>query len=106
MMIAAPQARVAPAPLREETAAVTRVDLLAGPVQDCPAADANAGEEIVVCGRRDDGYRLRRLPPPPPSEGLLTRPLRVRIAPGVSFGLQPGGGIGLKAQFGPGKRSD
>jgi len=106
-MIAAPQAQVALAPLREDTAAATRIDLLAAPQQDCPAADANAGEEIVVCGRRDDGsYRLRRLPPPPPSQGLLTRPLRVRIAPGVSFGLQPGGGIGLKAQFGPGKRSD
>lgn len=65
-----------------------------------------AGDEVVVCGRRDqEQFRLRPLPPAPPSDGLLSRPLRITIAPGVSVGFQRGGGFGVKAEFGPGKKS-
>jgi hypothetical protein len=66
------------------------------------------GEEIVVCGRQDnEQYRLRPLPPPPNRENVLSRPLRIKLMPGVTFGLQPGGGVGLRAEFGPGiKKSE
>lgn len=66
----------------------------------------NSDGEIVVCGRRDsDEFRLRPLPPLPPSDGLLSRPLRIQIAPGVSVGFQRGGGFGINAEFGPGKKT-
>jgi hypothetical protein len=67
--------------------------------QKCaPSSD----DELVVCARADaeEAFRLRPLPPTPKSEGLLTRPLRVEIAPGVSIGFQQGGGFGVKAKFG------
>lgn len=77
--------------------------ILASPNQDCYSKPDG---EIVVCGRRDsDEFRLRPLPPLPPSDGLLSRPLRVQIAPGVSVGFQRGGGFGVKAEFGPGKKT-
>jgi hypothetical protein len=71
----------------------------------CPVSEDG---DVVVCARRDDEqYRLRPLPPPPPGTGnFLSRPLRVTLAPGVSFGLQPGGGVGLKVKFGPGTKDD
>lgn len=63
--------------------------------------------EVVVCGRRNsEEYRLRPLTPPPVSPGLLSRPLRIQIAPGVSLGFQRGGGFGLRAELGPGKKTD
>jgi hypothetical protein len=62
--------------------------------------------EIVVCARRSsDQFRLRPLPPPPASNGLLSLPLRVQIAPGVSVGIQRGRGFCVKAEFGPGKKT-
>lgn len=65
------------------------------------------GEEIVVCGRQDDEqFRLRPLPSPPNSENFLSKPLRIELMPGVTFGLQPGGGLGLRAKFGPGAKED
>ncbi len=42
--------------------------------------------------------------PSAPPDGLLSKPLRVTLAPGVTFGLQPRGGAGLRAQFGPGAK--
>jgi hypothetical protein len=68
------------------------------PQQKCaPSTD----DELVVCARADgEQFRLRPLPPPPNDADLLTRPLRVQIAPGVSLGFQHGGGFGLKAKFG------
>ena len=73
--------------------------------RSCPQS-ADTGE-VVVCGRRnDEEYRLRPLTPPPVSPGLLSRPLRVQIAPGVSLGFQRGGGFGLRAELGPGKKTD
>lgn len=99
-MIDVQQAEVAPVPASPPQA----IDLLVAPKPGCPTAFN--GDDVVVCGPRDDErYRLRPLPPPKPG-GLLSRPLRVQIAPGVSFGLQRGGGIGLRAEFGPGKRTD
>ena len=81
------------------------IDLLALSKRDCGAASGS--DEVVVCGRRnDEQFRLRPLPPPPKSNGFLSRPLRVQIAPGVSFGLQKNGGLGLRAEFGPGKKTD
>jgi hypothetical protein len=63
--------------------------------------------EVVVCGNRNSQeYRLRPLTPPPVSLGLLSRPLRIQIAPGVSLGFQRGGGFGLRAELGPGKKTD
>lgn len=69
----------------------------------CPLTEDG---DIVVCARRDDEqYRLRPLAPPPPAaRNFLHKPLRVTLAPGLTFGLQPGGGIGLHSQFGPGAR--
>ena len=65
------------------------------------------GEEIVVCGQQnDEQYRLRPLPSRPKSENFLSKPLRIELVPGVTFGLQPGGGIGLRAKFGPGDKED
>lgn len=62
--------------------------------------------DVVVCGRTDsEQFRLRPLRPPPQAANFLQKPLRVQIAPGVTFGLQQGGGIGLKAKFGPGRKS-
>lgn len=79
-----------------------------GPViltrRPCPVA--SVATDIIVCGRKDDSaFRLSPIPPPPPADGLLSRPLRVQIAPGVSFGFQRGGGFGLRTEFGPGKKS-
>lgn len=81
---------------------------VAGPVallpRSCPAPAANT--EIVVCGRKDnEAFRLHPLPERPPINGLLSRPLRIQLAPGVSFGFQRGGGFGLRTEFGPGKKS-
>ncbi|MCT8003537.1 hypothetical protein NZL82_16810 [Sphingomonas sanguinis] len=80
---------------------------VAGPVvtipRQCPPQAADG--EIIVCGRKDnEQFRLRPIPAPPP-DGLLSRPLRVQLAPGVSFGFQRGGGFGLRTEFGPGKKS-
>ncbi|WP_174278389.1 hypothetical protein [Sphingomonas bacterium] len=79
------------------------LEALASPRRDC---GAKPDGEIVVCGRQDsEGFRLRPLPPLPPSNGLLSRPLRVQIAPGISVGFQQGGGFGVKAEFGPGTKT-
>jgi hypothetical protein len=65
------------------------------------------GEEIVVCGRQNnEQYRLRPLSPPLDPENFLSRPLRIKLMPGVTFGLQPGGGLGLRAEFGPGDKRE
>lgn len=70
----------------------------------CPVTEDG---DIVVCARRDDEqYRLRPLAPPPAARNFLHKPLRVTLAPGLTFGLQPGGGIGLRSQFGPGAKDD
>ena len=67
---------------------------------------ASSEDTIVVCGRnQSEQFRLKPLPPPPKTETLLTRPLRWQIAPGVTFGLQRGGGVDLKVETGPGKKS-
>lgn len=74
---------------------------------DRSCAQSSDAGEVVVCGRRnDEEYRLRQLTPPPVSPDLLSRPLRIQIAPGVSLGFQRGGGFGLRAELGPGKRTD
>ena len=99
-MIDAQQVEVAPAPAPPPQT----IDLLVAPKPGC--ATASDGDDVVVCGPGDNAqYRLRPLPPPKP-DGLLSRSLRVQIAPGVSFGLQQGGGLGLRAEFGPGKKTD
>lgn len=93
----APAAHVQPA----EPAAP--LNIFASPNGACAA---QSDGEIVVCGHRNsDQFRLRPLPEPPPSDGLLSRPLRIQIAPGVSLGFQRGGGFGVKAEFGPGKKT-
>ncbi|MBB5714177.1 hypothetical protein FHS94_001000 [Sphingomonas aerophila] len=98
-MIDVQQAEVAPAQAPPET-----INLLAAPKPGCPGPSDN--DDVVVCGPRDnEQYRLRPLPPPK-QDGFLSRPLRVQLAPGVSFGLQRGGGVGLRAEFGPGKKTD
>jgi hypothetical protein len=70
----------------------------------CPPSEDG---DVVVCARRDDEqYRLRPLSPPPHVGNFLSKPLRVTLAPGVSLGLQPGGGVGLKVKFGPGAKDN
>ncbi|WP_308814974.1 hypothetical protein [Sphingomonas sp. GV3] len=97
-MIAVPQAIVAAEPGE-------KIDLRVRREPSC-AAEAS-GDDVIVCGKRDnEQYRLRPLPPPPETPGLLSRPLRMQIAPGVSFGFQRGGGFGFKAELGPGKKTD
>lgn len=81
---------------------------IAGPVmvlpRSCPAPTTTG--EVVVCGRKGDrSLRLGPMPDPPPADGLLSRPLRFQLAPGVSFGFQRGGGFGLRTEFGPGRKS-
>lgn len=81
---------------------------IAGPVmvlpRSCPAPTTTG--EVVVCGRKDDrSLRLGRMPDPPLADGLLSRPLRFQLAPGISFGFQRGGGFGLRTEFGPGRKS-
>lgn len=74
---------------------------------DSTCVQSSDAGEVVVCGRRqNDQYRLRQLKPPPVSPSLLSRPLRIQIAPGVSLGFQRGGGFGLRAKLGPGKKTD
>ncbi len=80
---------------------------IVGPVmvlpRSCPAPTTG---EVVVCGRKDDrSFRLGPMPDPPPAEGLLSRPLRFQLAPGISFGFQRGGGFGLRTEFGPRRKS-
>ena len=41
-----------------------------------------------------------------PSRMAFYPALRVQIAPGVSVGFQRGDGFGVKAEFGPGKKTD
>jgi len=107
-LIAAQQAQMAagqaPAPDVQQASRIDKpISLLATPKRDCAASDS---DEVVVCGRRnEEQFRLRPLPPPPVSSGLLSRPLRVKIAPRVSLGFQQGGGFGLKAELGPGKKT-
>lgn len=51
----------------------------------------NSGNEIVVCGRRDnEQYRLRPLPPIDEASNPLGGPLNIEVAPGVRI---VGGGI-------------
>jgi len=100
-------AATAPAPNVESVAPPNNkhIDLLALSKRDCGAA--SGGDEVVVCGRRnEEQFRLRPLTPPPKPNGFLSRPLRVQIAPGISFGLQKNGGLGLRAEFGPGRKTD
>lgn len=76
------------------------------PVREAAKCDPMSDDEVVVCGRRDDEqFRLRPLRPPPGVKGVLSRPLRVQIAPGVSFGFQDRGGLGVRVEFGPGAKS-
>jgi hypothetical protein len=103
---ALPQVDPAPPPaLHAQSAAPPggRIDLLAA------AARANCApptdDEVVVCGSRTDPNRLHPLRPPPPT-GFLSRPLNVRLAPGVTFGFLDGGGFGVRVPFGPGRKPD
>jgi hypothetical protein len=74
---------------------------------DNSCAQGSDAGEVVVCGsRHNDENRLRPLKPPPVLPSLLSRPLRIQIAPGVSLGFQRGGGFGLRAELGPGKKTD
>jgi hypothetical protein len=110
-MIDVQQAEVAPAPVhapdvQSATPASNKpIDVLALSKRDCAAVSDR--DEVVVCGRRsNEQFRLRPLPSLPRSEGFLSRPLRVQIAPGISFGFQKKGGLGLRAELGPGKKTD
>jgi hypothetical protein len=110
-MIDVQQAEVAAAPapapsVQSDTPSNDKpIDLLASARPSCAAAPDS--DEVVVCGRRNDaGFRLRPLPPLPKSDGLLSRPLRVQIAPGVFSGFQRNGGFGLRAELGPGTKTD
>ncbi|MFB9773124.1 hypothetical protein [Sphingomonas yabuuchiae] len=86
---------------REASAMVGPVVLIRRPCTIGPTDD-----DVVVCGRRDDArFRLGPMPPPPSADGMLSRPLRIQIAPGVSFGFQKGGGFGLRTEFGPGRKT-
>ena len=100
--VAPPQS--APASYVQPAGPSTRpLNIIAPPPRQCVP---NPDDEVVVCGRRDqEQFRLRPLPPMPPSGSLLSRPLRIQIAPGVSVGFQQGGGFGVKAEFGPGKKT-
>jgi hypothetical protein len=74
------------------------------PTAHCAPAESG---EIVVCGRQAaEQYRLLLLPTPPKSENFLSQPLRVTLIPGMTLGLQPGGGLGLRIKFGPGEKGD
>ena len=107
-LIAAQQVEMAAAPapapdVQKASRTDKPVSLSVAPKHDCGGSDS---DEVVVCGRRnEEQFRLRPLPPPPVSSGFLSRPLRVKIAPGVSLGFQQGGGFGLKAELGPGKKT-
>lgn len=62
--------------------------------------------EVVVCGRADqEQFRLRALPDLPESRSILSTPLRLHLAPGVTLGTVEGGGVGVRVEFGPGKKS-
>ena len=93
-----------PAPARPSEvarASAGPINLLVQPTRTC---EPSAGEEVVVCGTRDaEQHRLRPLPLPS-TDGSASRPLRVQIAPGVSIGFQDGGGLGLRVEFGAGKK--
>ena len=102
------QVASAPAPAMEAqnaSSASTPINILVRPKQACTASPSEG--DVVVCGRPDDEqFRLRPLPPPPPADGLFSRLLRVQLAPGVTFGFQQRGGFGLRAELGPGRKSD
>ncbi len=108
-MIDVQQAEVSPiaAPSAESSLLPSNapIDILTRNDRSC--AQNSDAEEVVVCGRRnDEEYRLRPLTPPPVSPGPLSRPLRIQIAPGISLGFQRGGGFGLRAELGPGRKTD
>ena len=110
MIVVTQSEMAAPAAPRQDGPSVQRpddtpIDLLVAARPAC-VSDQNNGD-IVVCGRRDgDQFRLQPLPPLPPSDTILTRPLRIQVAPGVSLGFQKGGGFGVRAEFGPGRKTD
>lgn len=106
-MIVAAQVAAAPPPAAGPAGAVASGGPV-GPVlltrHSCPA-DTGTGE-VVVCGRKDpSSFRPGPEPAPPPADNLLSRPLRLQIAPGVTFGFHRGGGFGLRTEFGPGRKS-
>ncbi|TCP29357.1 hypothetical protein EV292_1181 [Sphingomonas sp. BK235] len=69
----------------------------------CPPT---ASGEVVVCGRDDqEKFRLRALPDLPESKSILSTPLRLHLAQGVTLGAVEGGGLGVRIEFGPGKKS-
>ena len=69
----------------------------------CPAT---ASGEVVVCGRADqEQFRLRPLPDLPEPRSILNTPLRLQLAPGVTVGAVGGAGVGVRVEFGPGKKS-
>jgi hypothetical protein len=68
-------------------------------VQDCRRA---APDEIVVCGRRDDPYRLRELTPPPGTEPRAPGVIGVdlpfgRVEPELSQEVRPDGSVNKRA---------
>lgn len=110
-MIDVQQAEVSPivAPSAESSSPPGNapIDILTRNDRGCAQNSEADADEVVVCGRRnDEEYRLRPLTPPPVSPGPLSRPLRIQIAPGISLGFQRGGGFGLRAELGPGKKTD
>lgn len=69
----------------------------------CPPTGSG---EVVVCGRADqEQFRLRPLPDLPEPRSILSTPLRLHLAPGVTLGAVEGGGLGVRIEFGPGKKS-
>lgn len=109
-MIDIQQAEVSPmmaAPSAENSSLPSNAPINIRMGSDSSCFQRSDTEEVVVCGRRNgEEYRLRPLAPPPVSPSLLSRPLRIQIAPGVSLGFQRGGGFGLRAELGPGKKTD
>lgn len=97
MVAAAPSSLARPAgPLRVPDSVETAATR-------CPTI---VSDEVVVCGRADqEQFRLRPLPNSPEPRSILSMPLRLHLAPGVTLGAVEGGGVGVRIEFGPGKKS-
>jgi len=101
--VATEMAAPAPSHLAGPAGPLQVPDRLRATPTPCPPT---ASGEFVVCGRADqEQFRLRALPDLPEPRSILNAPLRFHIAPGVTFGAVGGTGVGVRVEFGRGKKS-